>query len=708
MFLVGAALTLLTAYATGALACRHWKLPAVVRFGIGAAAESVLVYLLLLCHLGKFLPVLFAAIPALFFIRPARFSEPAAEPMDRVTRWIVLPILAVFGGYYLVHALAPEIQPDAITYHLGLTAEYVRLGHFPQRIGFYEILPQGLEMLFAVAYSIGGDSAAKLVHYAFLAATIPLIVLTARRLRLTDAQGYVAATLYFAAPVAGISGTCAYNDAALVFFTLMAFYLLLSEHFLLAGIAAGFCYAIKLTGLAVPVLGLLYVLWAKRGDRWRFPLGALATIAPWMLRALILTHDPLAPLFNAWFPNLYFNAETEHQLAHALSLYPNFRWPTALWTWAFTGAAQGVVGPLILAAPLALLAWRKPGGRLLLAASALLLVPAAFNVGTRFLMPALPFLALALAIAIPRPAFLGLAVLQAALCFPPVIARIEQPNAWALDGFPWRAALRLESEPDYLKSATSAYVVARYIEDHTTAQDRILALNSVSTEFTTRDVLEFWHSNRALRYTAALQAALAQPTVVSTRAAWPAQVLSAVRFVSTEDREGEWSIFEARLYSPGGFLYNSPQWNLSASDNLPDAPMAFDGNAVTFWTSRTPQRRGMYLEADFNHPQLLDSARFLIAANGPQPGFAIEGRLAGSRQWQLLSDRFAGRVTQPRDLRRDAVHALKLAGFTAISVEASDGGLGTIGQDMLAHPARWGVKEIGEYGNFHLLRIVGP
>ncbi len=292
MFVLGAALTLAIAYSLGVIF--FGRFPIVIRLALGAAIESFLVYLLFILGLGHYLLVLAILVPAVFFIRPPLPKQPATRP------WILLPIFLVFGVYYLVHAMAPEIQPDAISYHLGLTAEYLRLGAFPHRIGFYEILPQGLEMLFAVAFSIGGASAAKLVHFAFLLATLPLILLIARRLNLSDIQGCAAAALYFVAPVVGISGTCAYNDAALVFFILTTFYLLLDDDPFCAGVAAGFCYAIKFTGLLIPVLAVLFILLTKRQIRpaFRFSASALVMIAPWMLRALILTRDPVAPLFN--------------------------------------------------------------------------------------------------------------------------------------------------------------------------------------------------------------------------------------------------------------------------------------------------------------------------------------------------------------------------------------------------------------------------
>ena len=64
-----------------------------------------------------------------------------------------------------MNALAPEIQPDGFTYHLGLASEFVRLGGFPARMRFYDALPLGMEMLFTVAFSFGRHAAAKLVEW---------------------------------------------------------------------------------------------------------------------------------------------------------------------------------------------------------------------------------------------------------------------------------------------------------------------------------------------------------------------------------------------------------------------------------------------------------------------------------------------------------------------------------------------------------------
>jgi 4-amino-4-deoxy-L-arabinose transferase-like glycosyltransferase len=108
-------------------------------------------------------------------------------------------------------------------------------------------------MLYTVAYAFGRHAAAKLVEFAFFVATVPLMLRIGARLGMNSTASLAAAVFYFCAPVAGLTGSSSYNDAAGVFFALGAFYLLLGEnerHLIPAGLMAGFCYAIKLPGAA--------------------------------------------------------------------------------------------------------------------------------------------------------------------------------------------------------------------------------------------------------------------------------------------------------------------------------------------------------------------------------------------------------------------------------------------------------------------------
>ena len=71
---------------------------------------------------------------------------------------------------------------------------------------------------------------------------------------------------------------------------------------------------------------------------------------------------------------------------------------------------QGVLGPVFLLTPIALLALRTPAGRQLLIVAAIFLLPYFNNIGTRFLMPSATFVALALGLVLEASPPLAAAV----------------------------------------------------------------------------------------------------------------------------------------------------------------------------------------------------------------------------------------------------------------------------------------------------------
>ena len=144
-----------------------------------------------------FLVLGLAPLAALKWARPRPLAEAPKLPLGRRERLAAMLILGAYGVWYLVNALAPETLADGLTYHLGLPYEFVRLGGFPSRITFYGIMPQGMEMLYTMAFAFGRGPAARLVELAFFLATLPLILRLGRRLGMSDLAALVAAVLYF-------------------------------------------------------------------------------------------------------------------------------------------------------------------------------------------------------------------------------------------------------------------------------------------------------------------------------------------------------------------------------------------------------------------------------------------------------------------------------------------------------------------------------
>src|ERR1039458_478986 len=120
---------------------------------------------------------------------------------------------------------------------------------------------------------------------------------------------------------------------------------------------------------------------------------------------------------------------------------------------------MGTFGPLLLALPLTLLAWRSRAARLVVAAAAVLAPPWVSNQGARFLMPSMALAALAVGAALAgvwrgRAAWAAVA-LQAIVCWPPALNLWQPDYAFRLHSFPLAAALRIEPQANYLARTRS-------------------------------------------------------------------------------------------------------------------------------------------------------------------------------------------------------------------------------------------------------------
>src|SRR5262249_28584647 len=139
------------------------------------------------------------------------------------------------------------------------------------------------------------------------------------------------------------------------------------------------------------------------------------------------------------------------------------------------GALGGFYGPIFLLMPLGLLALRRAQGRQLLLAALIFAAGYLNNRGTRFLLPAMPFITLAFGIAVERSKgilpFLVLA--HAAASWPSNLKRYCSPYAWRLERTPVAAALRITNEEKYLSERFGSWAVARMIEDFTPPGSKI-------------------------------------------------------------------------------------------------------------------------------------------------------------------------------------------------------------------------------------------
>lgn len=525
----GAAFTVGVSLALGSLLLRRLRLAfhrlegLLFAFLAGSACLSLATFLLCVIQQARLAVFLAGGAGVVAWaIWEARLDPPAPALPGLPRLWLVIFAIG-FGAFfvcYFSNALAPEISPDGSSYHLGNVARCWRHQGFDWSYhSIYSSLPQGMEMLFLVAFCFGRHSSAAMVHMAFQAALPLLIVCYGCRFGFPRI-GAFAALLVYACPVAGIAGISAYNDLTVATFLFAGFYLIQVKYeykicnlMILIGLLAGFAYAVKYTaGLALPVA----VGFSKGKRLLPLSLGAAIMAGPWILRNWLWLGNPVAPFLNLWFPNAYWSAAAEHQYLAGLGQYPTFKsyFDFVMQLSVLGGLVPGMIGPAFLLLPLCLLALRHPHGRRALAAGVVYAIPALFNTEIRFLIPALPFFALALGLAMENSwgALPAVALLQAVLCWPAVMTAYCDPNAWRVRGFPWRAALRLDPEAQYISSRVGDYALKDAVEQAVPAKGRIFSFAGRAAAYLDRDIIVGYESTQGMVAAQLLEKAAAAGT----------------------------------------------------------------------------------------------------------------------------------------------------------------------------------------------------
>jgi hypothetical protein len=664
-------------------------------------------------HLALCAAILAATAQVAWKPAPRRFP-----PLAAGLRGLFWVSYIPFGIYCFVHAMAPEVSSDGVTYHLSLVRRYLRTGSFDHiTTNIYANLSQGLEMLFAVAYGWGRHSAATLVHCGFLLA-LPWLVLGWARRTGKPAAGLGAALIVFTSPVFGITGVSAYNDVATAYAIFGVFYLLhiweqqRGWRWLLAtGLAAGYCFAVKYTAFLALPAALAFVLGKAR--RWKPAAvvagAALVLIVPWLVKNWLTVDNPVSPFGNRWFPNPYVSVKFEDDYRSYMSTYglPS-RWAIPLEVTVRGAALSGTLGWIFLLSPLGLLSVRDRFGARLAAAAALFALPFLANLGTRFLMPAAVFAALALCWTLgawKRWLPLLAAALCAVSCWPPVLSRWTHKYAWRLTEFPWRAALRIEPQDAYLTRRLGLYPEVRMIDHHTPRGARILAMNGVAEAYTDRDIVIGFQSNYGsiatdLFYCAAFPE-FAPAKEARFRIGRPVRGLR-LRQEGTGDGQELWSVAELRVFRAGLEVPRAPEWRIRARPNPWDIGLAFDNDPVTRWRSNEALAPGQWIEVDFGGEIALDEVSVQYAHD--QRGHRLLLDTRSGDGWRQGIAGLETVIPTPAGLQQAATRALKDLGIDYLQLDDGDFGATAV----RAEPELWNLELAAQERESRLYRILWP
>jgi hypothetical protein len=352
----------------------------------------------------------------------------------------------------------------------------------------------------------------------------------------------------------------------------------------------------------------------------------------------------------------------------------------------------------------AVLALRQPMARRLLAAAAVFAIPAYFNSGSRFLIPSLPFLALALGLALASvPAVLAiLALTEALACWPWVLTKYCDEFNWRLRTIPVQAALRREPEGAYLKEHLTDYSLKSAVESFVPARAKIFAGGSRAEAYLNRTFVVAYESvlgNLAQDVVAVAVDSREQPTERRRLRFLPVTTRK-VRVVQSASSNAFWSIAEMRLYSRGRELPREPQWRLRAWPNAWEVQQAFDNSYATRWSSWQPMAPRMFVEVDFGKPEVLDEVD-LEEARRPTSNVQVEV-WTDSGRWAPLTDTAELMPFDiPSGLRRAATRELKAQGIGYLFV--SDGDF--FADDMRKYPSYWSLTELATAPGLRLYLI---
>jgi hypothetical protein len=722
--LFGATLTLATAWCLGTIVLRKLSLALyrveerLFAFMLGSASLSAVMFALAALQLvrkGVLLALGIVVIGYAFYSGAHRPKGPEFPRLPRRWKWVFAAVFSFFTVLYFFNALAPEVSPDGMAYHLGEVAKYARAHGFVRiTTNFYGNLSQGMELLFLHAFMLGKHSAAALVHFAFLLCLTLLMLSYGRRLG-HPGVGVAGALFLYASPVVGADGVIAYNDVAVAAIAFALFYILQiwdqerSEQLLVPiGILTGFAFATKYTAFVAVPYALGFIAWKQWRARQAVFRPVLATaalalvfIAPWLMKNWIWVDDPFSPFANRLFPNPYVHILFEQEYRAMEQTYGlASRWQIPWQVTVKGDLLAGFFGPLFLLAPLALLTLRRPAGRQLWLAALVFGVPYYANVGARFLIPAAPFVSLVLALTFANfeNLLLVLTLAHAISCWPSVAKRYCGPTTWRLNNIPFKAALRIEPEDVFISRRSDQYNESRLIDRLVPPGEKVFTFGQMADSYTSHEIVvgyqgAFNETTRDIVWTALFKNL--QPTRALTFR-FPPRELRAVRVVQTEQaRDVQWDVSELRVMDGENELARSPAWRLSAHPNPWDVQMAFDNSPVTRWRSWQLAEPGMFIQADFGQTQKLDAVVVESSAEGNQTKIKLDG-MDGRGQWATIVDQPVETGNPTRvNLRRAASEELKARGIHYLLVEKSD----LRYEDFLLYAGVWGMKCIGEWNS---------
>ncbi len=426
---------------------------------------------------------------------------------------VLCTLMASVAVVYLVWAVAPEVQYDALNYHLHLPAKYLQNARIIELPYLHAYLARWVELFFAACLAVGGAATAKM--WVFFMSLIAAAGAYALGCRAADRRvGLWAAALFLTTPLIGWLFGTAYIDNILALFVTSSFIALMRWQ---DSKKDGWLYAAALlagVGVGSKVnIALIYVLigpiltWQLRS---RLRVLAIAVIAasvfavPTYALTYSFTGNPIFPLLNGVFKSPKWPLDNKITNASDYGLPMNarslIRFPFRLTfdTIRFGEALpRGSVGlTLLLAFPfsLFLLQRGRPAVQLLIAAVMSYVLVMFYTMQyARYYLIVLPLVAVVAVMTVfhltPPSRWLSVGLFLIVIVQP----LVHSVQYWNIpERFPIKLALGLEDRQSLLRRALPGYEATTYLNAVTREHDKVLGVGTESLRFYLRPELQTW------------------------------------------------------------------------------------------------------------------------------------------------------------------------------------------------------------------------
>jgi hypothetical protein len=430
---------------------------------------------------------------------------------------------------------------------------------------------------------------------------------------------------------------------------------------------------------------------------------------PYLVRNAVWFQNPVAFFGNSVFRNPYFHISFEQDYARNLAHLNGLEWSGAPMQLTTGGPnVEGCLGAVFLLAPLALLGVLWPQTRFLLIAALATMVSFPAARSPRYLIPALPMIAIAMLFVIRRvrwssAVLAAIVVAHLVTSWPTHLDRWYRHPGWHVAQIPWRVDTRKVSEDSWLLDHSEEYAITRRMDAAIPTSQSVFSMACPGAKaYTDRDIIIVFQSARGEKLGDPMYSTWNSPN--SGRERWRFRFAPVdVREIRLEQQGAslvqQWSVNEVNLQLNGVEVPIGASAHPYAWPNPWDVQMAFDGDGITRWRTWEPLKPGMHLGIRFDVPTHLDGLTTLDFPDQFQSKVTLK-ILTEAGKW-IEAPPPALEIVPAVDLRKQAAQVIKRAGIHYILLSKYQWNSAA----FLDVAAAWGLTPVTGTANYKLFRI---